>query len=81
MEGVEEITSICDDKPKCFDENLKKLCDFLSNMGLTGSAFMILTSDHGPEFLDHWKFAYIQDSMMKLSIFPSLCMAQELNIN
>jgi len=50
---IRSIINIYDDKLRYIDENLAKLFLFLEKEGLLDHTFLILTSDHGQEFLEH----------------------------
>ena len=50
---IREVVNIYDDKLYYIDENLTKLFFFLEKEGLLDRTFLILTSDHGQEFLEH----------------------------
>jgi arylsulfatase A-like enzyme len=58
QEDIENIINIYDDKLRYVDENLKELFDFLENEKLTNNTAIILTSDHGQEFLDHGHYGH-----------------------
>jgi len=51
--GIRGITDIYDDKLSYVDHNIEKLFHYLNREGLTDHTLIILTSDHGQEFLDH----------------------------
>ena len=50
---IREVVDIYDDKLRYIDENLARLFSFLEKEGLLDCTFLLLTSDHGQEFLEH----------------------------
>lgn len=57
-QDIEIMRNIYDDKLGYVDENLKNFFDFLKNERLTTNTLILLTSDHGQEFLDHEYFGH-----------------------
>jgi len=57
-EDVETIINIYDDKLRYLDDCLKQLFHFLNNEELADDTIIILTSDHGQEFLDHGHYGH-----------------------
>ena len=56
--SVRSIIDIYDDNLRYIDYNLNELFSFLSSKELVDSPLMILSSDHGQEFLDHGRVGH-----------------------
>lgn len=55
---IEKMIDIYDDKLSYIDQNLNKFFDFLKNEKRITNTLILLTSDHGQEFLDHGYFGH-----------------------
>ncbi len=50
---IKHLVALYDAGIRQLDDQLQKLFDFLQQRGLLENSFLIVTSDHGEEFLDH----------------------------
>jgi arylsulfatase A-like enzyme len=58
LASIGGIINLYDDKLSYVDENLNELFSFLSSKEIVDSTLIILSSDHGQEFLDHGRVGH-----------------------
>ena len=57
--SIRDVIDVYDDKLYYIDKCIKRLFHFLDSEGLIENTIIILTADHGQEFLDHGHFGHI----------------------
>jgi len=67
---LSHIISLYDGEIAYTDDSLGRLFDKLRNLGLYDNMFIILTSDHGEEFLDHGNWMHTQRLFEEITHVP-----------
>jgi arylsulfatase A-like enzyme len=68
---IDTIMDLYDDNIKYIDKNIKNLYDYLEKNNLTSNTILIITSDHGQQFLDHGEFghtAFFYDELLHIPL-------------
>ncbi|MFC2001651.1 sulfatase [Chloroflexota bacterium] len=77
-EDLRNFVAIYDDKLRYIDEQLKSLVNFLKNNELLDNTLLIITSDHGQEFLDHGGFGHVARFYDELIHIPLILSGPEI---